>query len=430
MNKEKFISSAIILLIGGIFTKVLGMIIRIATSRMIGTEGLGLYMLMLPTFNLFITIATFGFPISISKLVAEEKYSSKRLIFSLLPLIIIVNILLIVTMIFLAPYLSNDLLKDHRLYYPLLAISLTLPFISISNIIRGYFFGKQKMFPHAFSNVFEQVIRLIIIIFITPFLLKKGITFAITGIVLTNIISELASIIILFFFLPKNFKIAKKDFKPNIDHVKDVMEISLPTTGSRLIGSLGYFLEPIILTQILLYIGYSNGFIVSEYGILSGYVLPTLMMPTFVSLTISSAALPIISKAYINNKIAYVKSKIKQTVFISFVIGFITTILLVLFPDFLLKLFYNTTEGGNYLQIMAPFFLLLYIQSPLTYALQALGKAKTAMFDTLIGIFIKLSIIATISFLGVGFLGLIIANCVNIIIVTMLHVKKIHKILY
>lgn len=48
------------------------MVIRIITTRTIGIEGMGLYMLVMPTFNLFITIATLSLPVAISKLVAED----------------------------------------------------------------------------------------------------------------------------------------------------------------------------------------------------------------------------------------------------------------------------------------------------------------------------------------------------------------------
>ena len=54
--KEKFIQSTFILLIGGMLTKLLAMFIKIATARIIGSDGLGLYMLILPTFSLFIGI--------------------------------------------------------------------------------------------------------------------------------------------------------------------------------------------------------------------------------------------------------------------------------------------------------------------------------------------------------------------------------------
>ena len=79
--KEKFIKSTIILLIGGFLTKLLGMIIKIIMSRMIGTEGLGLYMMILPTFSLFIGISQFGMPIALSKLIAENTKNNKKLFF-------------------------------------------------------------------------------------------------------------------------------------------------------------------------------------------------------------------------------------------------------------------------------------------------------------------------------------------------------------
>ena len=79
--KEKFIKSTIILLIGGFFTKILGMFIKIVMSRMMGAEGLGIYMLILPTFSLFIGLSQFGMPIALSKLVAEDKKNNKKVFF-------------------------------------------------------------------------------------------------------------------------------------------------------------------------------------------------------------------------------------------------------------------------------------------------------------------------------------------------------------
>ena len=51
--KETFIKSTIILMIGGLLTKILGMIIRIVNTRLIGLEGISLYMLVFPTLSLF-----------------------------------------------------------------------------------------------------------------------------------------------------------------------------------------------------------------------------------------------------------------------------------------------------------------------------------------------------------------------------------------
>ena len=47
--------------------------------------------------------------------------------------------------------------------YPIMAIGLRLPFICLSNILKGYFFGNQKMFPHVLSVVIEQLIIICLI---------------------------------------------------------------------------------------------------------------------------------------------------------------------------------------------------------------------------------------------------------------------------
>ena len=215
MDKNRFIKGAIILVIGAFITKVLGMVIKIIITRYIGLEGISIYMLIIPTFTLFINIATFGFPVAISKMVAEDKKSNKHIIFSILPVSIILNIFLLVIVYLISPIISN-LLHDSRTYYPLIAIGLVLPFISISGIIRSYFFGKEKMIPHTVSNIFEQIVRLILIIILIPILMTKySLEIAVTGIVLVNIISELTSIIILIFFLPKKTIIKKSDIYPD-----------------------------------------------------------------------------------------------------------------------------------------------------------------------------------------------------------------------
>ena len=40
------------------------------------------------------------------------------------------------------------------------------------------------------------------------------------------------------------------------------MNISIPATSSKIIGSISYFLEPIILTNILLFVGYTKEYII------------------------------------------------------------------------------------------------------------------------------------------------------------------------
>ena len=126
------------------------------------------------------TISQLGFPIAISKLVSEEMYNNKKLVFSIIPFSLLLNFFLMLIIIIIAPYLANDLLKEPRVLYPILAIALVLPFDSISSILRGYFFGKQRMFPHMISLIIEQLVRLSLFILIIPTFLEKSIIYAVT----------------------------------------------------------------------------------------------------------------------------------------------------------------------------------------------------------------------------------------------------------
>lgn len=426
MKKSKFIKSTIILLIGGLITKLLGMIIRIVMSRNLGSTGMGIYMMIMPTFSLLIALSQFGFPVAISKLVAEDKYNNKNMVFSSIIIALIINVLIIVTLAFSSNFIANTLLHEKRTYYGLMAIGLVLPFISVSSILRGYFFGKEKMFPHVLSNVIEDITRLILLILFIPVFLLKGIEFAVMFTVLSNIASELMSIIIFFLFLPKNFKINKNDFLIN-KNIKNVLKISIPTTLSRLIGSIGYFLEPIIITSTLLKIGYDSKFIVNEYGIITGYIMPLILLPSFFTNAISQALIPTISYSYSNNRKIYVKNKIKQAIFISLLIGIPITIVFTFFPEIPLKIIYNTNLGTDYLRVIAPVSLLFYIQSPLSSSLQAMGKSVTAMQGTLISMIIRISILFISCYFKIGLWPLIIATGSSMIFTTLYDLNYIRK---
>lgn len=416
--KSKFVKSVLILTIGGFLTKVISMLIKIVLARLLGTEGTGIYMMIMPTFTLLMATSQLGFPIAISKFVAEDTKNNKNLVFSVIPISLLLNIIIIFILILSSKYISINLLREPRTYYALICIGLVLPFISISSILRGYFFGKEKMVPHVISNVTEDFVRLIILIIGIPYFLKKGLEFAVAFVVLVNIISELTSILVLFFFIPKNFKLTKKDIKPDKTNIKDVFSIGIPTTASRIIGSIGFFLEPIILSFALTKCGYSNSYLINEYGIISGYILPLILLPSFFTLAISEALIPQISKSYSKGNYIDVKNKLRKAIFFSLLIGLPATLIFELIPEIPMKLIYNTTEGIPYLRVLSIAALMHYIQSPLTSTLQAMGKANDAMMGTLGGTIIRTIILLIFSLIKIGMWSLIIATSINIVYVT------------
>lgn len=427
--KNKFLTSTLVLLLGGFITRVLGFIIKIIYTRIILEEGVGLHSLVMPTYSLLITIATLAMPLAISKLVAEEKTRSIKIICSSVLIIIAVNVLLLTTMFLSSKFIAYHLLKNESTYILLLACTVTLPFVSLSSIVKGYFFGKQRMLPYALSNSLEQVVRLLLIVLFLPYFVKISIITAVCALILFNIVSEISSVIVFLFFIPKNAIITKKDLKPNVHTIKEVLNVSLPTVSSRFIGNIGFFFEPIILTNILLFVGYSSEFILMEYGAYNAYSIALLTMPSFFVGAISNALMPEISKFYQKRNGKMLKRRFSQAMRISFVLGLVFSIFIFIFKEPLLWVLYHTTSGIDYIKVLAPFFVLFYLESPLISTLQGLGLAKFTMKITLIGVILKNIVLALFSFLRIGIYGLILSEIVNIIFVVGTNLYKIKKVL-
>lgn len=427
MKKDTFKTSIMILLIGGFITKILSFVIRVLYTRIIGEEGINLYTIVTPTFGLFITLAQFALPISISKLVSENRIRSKKIVFSTFFFILLFNLFLILFVLVTAPFIANNLLKQPTVTPLLYAMAFTLPFISITSILKGYFLGKLQVAPNTISNIFEQTVRILFLLFGLPLLVKKSILLGVISYILFNIITEIVSIFTFWCFLPKKISLHKEDIHPDQKIIKRVLKISVPSVSSRLIGNIAFFLEPIVLTNLLLFFGYSNSYILEEYASYNAYAIGLLTIPSFLVAAICQILIPEISKYHSQKNILMIKRRIKQALSYSFIIGFFCSMFLFFFRDPLLNIIYNTTRGNEYIFALAPFFVLFYLEAPLSSTLQALDESKKAMQITLYGSILKLSTMAILCCFKIGLYALVFSEILNIFFVVSLNARNVHK---
>ena len=293
MTRQSFLKGAFILMIAGFITKILGFINRIVMARILGEEGVGLYMMAVPTFILAITLTQIGLPVAIAKFVAEaeavnDKQKVKKILTVSLAVTSVISIILTIGIMLLTPILAKTLLTDERTYYPLMAILPVVPVIAVSSVLRGYFQGKQNMKPSAYAQVIEQVVRITIIAICIQLFLPYGVEYAAAGAMLSAVLGEVASLLFLLtlFQREKNLSIRSGFFttvKESKGTFYSLMDIALPTTGSRLIGSVSYFFEPIVVMQSLAIAGVAASVATQQYGILNGYAFPLLSLPAFIT---------------------------------------------------------------------------------------------------------------------------------------------------
>lgn len=412
------IKNIIILLVSGALAKVRGMLGKIIYTRIAGVNVVGLYTMITPTFMLIISICQFSFPISISKISAEEKYDNKSLLKSAYFVGSIISIILIIILI-LASNLIALSLHNKLLAPAILNISAIIPFVMISSVQRGFLHGKEDMLPASITNVTEEIIKIILILFLLPIAISKGDITSVIFLILFNVITESSNILFMQKVISKKY-ISNKKGKVNKKIIKEILSISIPTTSVRLIASIGFFLEPIILTNTLLSSGYSPNYITMEYGIINSYIVPLLSIPSFFSISIASALLPNITKAYANKKYDEFNRKLLKLMFLSMLVGAVCLTIILIFPNEILKLVYNVNFGINYIYLIGPFFLILYMQPTLSVALQAMDKTNKLFLTSTISVIIKYSTLYVLGKIGFGMNALIFAMIAGIVTTTSL----------
>ncbi len=425
MKNNKFIQGTIILIFGGMLTKIIGFFIKILYTRILGPEGISYFTIIFPTYSLFVAFASCGLPIAIAKLVAERKLSIQQLFKSLWFFIIIINIILTGIIILSANFIATNLLHAPETKIIIYACIFSLPFITITSVLKGYFYGRQNMMPNIISNIVEQIIKICLILLILPKILLVNITLAVFYLFMFNGITELASIIVFSLFLPPK----NKETINNDHYLSDILKIAIPTISSRLIGNIGYFLEPIMITKVLLYVGFTKQYILKEYSIINAYIFPLLLLPSFFISAIATSLVPELSNFFWQNDFQRIKKRIKQALGISFFIGLIYSFILLLFGSNLLNIIYHIKEGYSYLLILIPGFLMFYIEAPLISALQALNKVKIAFKITTMGVILKLSTILILGLFKTGLYCLIGAELINIFFVVILDAYWVNKTL-
>jgi stage V sporulation protein B len=161
LGKQSFLYGTLVLVGAGFITKVLGFVYRIALSRIIGDEGMGLFQMAFPILIFTIVVTTAGLPVAISKLVSEaevrkEEYRIRSILWIASFIVILTSIFITGLILLGAPFIADTLLTDQRAIYSLLSMAPIIPIIGISSILRGYFQGRQNMSPYAISTIIEQ----------------------------------------------------------------------------------------------------------------------------------------------------------------------------------------------------------------------------------------------------------------------------------
>ena len=176
MRKDSFLKGTIIASMAIIITKIIGVLYVIPFYDIIGENGGVLYSYAYNIYALFLNISTAGIPIALSMIISEyialNKLDAKERAYSLGKKVIMTfSIVAFLILFIFSDYIALFYVDGIAGSNPISDISLVIKAISISliitpflSVLRGYLQGHKFIAPSSISQVWEQIVRIVVVL--------------------------------------------------------------------------------------------------------------------------------------------------------------------------------------------------------------------------------------------------------------------------
>lgn len=274
MKAQSVRRQAALLACANALVRGLGFALRVALSRLLGAETLGIMELSHSAHMLSITPVTAGLPAAVSRLTALRRDAAAlragrdaalRMSAVLLPLWVL-----------LCPLMAR-LLGDARALPPLWAFAPCIPVLGLSAVYHGYCYGRGLAWPPALGTLMEQALRFVLSAL--PLALLPGLSVSLRAAVpaLATALAEGAALLLILVLLRRAGLETRAAADPALRG--EVLRLSAPLTGARLMQTLSRSLMAALLPRLLLRGGSTPGEAAAAVGMLQGMVLPVLFLP-------------------------------------------------------------------------------------------------------------------------------------------------------
>ncbi|MHC9532207.1 putative polysaccharide biosynthesis protein [Dellaglioa sp. L3N] len=406
---------AMILSIASLIAKILSAIYRVPLQNLVGDTGFYIYQQVYPIYGIGMTFALTGFPVYISKLIAEEPLEEDKIelshdifiVLSLFSLVIFSGLQLGAAWIATA-------MGDGQLDILIRSVAFMFLFLPILAVGRGYYQGIFEMNKTAVSQVVEQLLRVGIIILAAYIAAKNKTSLYSMGawsMIGASIGAIGASLSFTHFF--------RVDFRQI--HIKinrqRLMIVARKLFSEGLVICL--FAAMMVLLQLidsftvkngLVHFGYSNAAAKSLKGIYDR-AQPLVQLGLVISVGFSSMLLPSLALARRENRERDFQRYAKMLVHITVALSLAATIgLVALMPLINQFLFGDQLQNGT-LSVYMISILLAAIIGTYNSVLQSLSLYRTAVVALVIGLLLKMGI----NFYFVSLMGTIGASIATIL---------------
>ncbi|MBD8113714.1 putative polysaccharide biosynthesis protein [Priestia megaterium] len=416
MSDSKLLRGTFVLTLGTYVSRILGMIYLFPFAILVGTVGGALFGYGYNQYAIYLSIATAGMPMAVSKFVSKynalgDYYTSRRMYRAGMKLMLVTGILAFLLLYSLAPVMSritlggsdlNNSLEDVVMVMRMVSVALIV--VPMMSLMRGFFQGHQSMGPTAVSQVVEQLVRVVFLLASTYIVIKVvhgSLALAVGFATMGAFVGALAGLSVLIWYWKKR--------KPYLDKMvneqtvtptristvsifKELLTYSLPYVFVSLAIPLYQYVDQFTFNRAMVAAGQKE-IAESMNGIVQSYVPKLVMIPVSLATAFGLTLVPTITRSFVNKDYNVLQKQIDQTYQTIMFLVLPASVGLMALAGPAYTFFFGTDAsdaGGNVLLYYAPVALLFSFFTVNGAILQGINKQKYAVLSLLFGLIVKI----------------------------------------
>ena len=483
-QEKNFLRGAGVLAVCAVIVKVIGALYRIPLTNVLGAEGIGLYQMVFPLYTVLLTVSSGGLPVAISKSVAARDETGGRRVLRV-AMVSLAAAGGVATLAVLALHRVIAAAQGNPAAAPAyLGIAPSLLLVCAVSGLRGYFQGRQNMLPTAFSQLVEQLVKLVLGLWFARLLMPYGVAYGVLGSVLGVSLSEAAALLYLAVRYAVERRLAGKHAQPSAavpsgaegefsaelaavgvaetlaaaqpvtlpaveaalpqrrvkrgdgetkKLLKEIYRVAIPVTLGALVLPLTQVIDSLLVVNLLMRTGNDLRLSTALYGLVTGPVNSLINMPTVVTLALSGALLPKISNLFAEGR--PLDGPIRKAVRVSLWAGGAFSAGLLVCGGFALRVLYASGLGGDelalagaLLRVGAVGVFYVSVLQVATAVLQGCDRAHVPAVNLLIGAACKV-VLTVILLPTVGIAGAVAASTACYAVTCLLDVIALRRTL-
>ncbi len=279
------LAGTLLLTATGLFSQVVGFLYRMALSRLIGAETMGLYQLVMPVYSMLMSVTAVGLTVAVSTMSARyhalgDSGAVKLVLRRALRNFFLLAVPLGLAVAALSDPISVYLLGDARTRLGVVVMVPCMLLTGVENLHKHCFYGIGRVRPPAAVETAEQLIRAGAVLLLLAALLPRSAEETVGVIALGMVLCEVFSAGALTLLFRRHWR----RFPPGAPGVeisgKRLMAIAVPVGATSLLGTLLNSANSVLIPAKLVEGGMALPEAMSEFGVLCGMTLPMLGLPT------------------------------------------------------------------------------------------------------------------------------------------------------